>query len=637
MNKIKLLLLCLVPLLANAQSAKIDSLLNVLTTQKQSATKEFDLYTKICHYYFFTAFDSNKTIEYAQKGLELSKKGKNDYYSSVFHEYIGYVYIERTYYDTAYIHFDKALELAIKSGDEELIKGIYIDLGALYGNKENWDLALEYFLKALPLFENSANKRRYSNVLGNIGAIYRMLNNTDKAISYFKQVEEIAEELNEMDLKQMPYYELGVLYRDKKEYGKSFEYIQKALEISRISGDKQYQTICLQVLAQLYSTEDFKEYDKAIECINESLTLSEEITNTFFMFDSWLTLSTVYLRQEKYKESVEAAYKALEIDTTSLRNMIGIYTNLTESYMGIGKTDSALISFHKYCDLKDKYITKELQESVAKMETVYETKKKEIRITTLEEEQKLYAGLGISIVIAFLSIIGLLIYRHHSTVQKRKIAEQQIKQLEQEKELIAARSALGAEKAEREMFARDLHDGVGAMLSVVKNNMNIMKSYSFIENKEADYFNKALDGLDKSIVELRRVAHHIMPAILVDNGLVAALNDFCRAIPEVEFHFTEPENRFDAEKELVLYRCAYELVNNALRHAKATHIDVHLNVDEKTVYLSVVDDGCGFDLQTVSPGMGINNMRTRLLVFGGRIDFYSEPGKSTEVNIELDL
>ncbi|MCL2651110.1 MAG: sensor histidine kinase, partial [Candidatus Azobacteroides sp.] len=63
----------------------------------------------------------------------------------------------------------------------------------------------------------------------------------------------------------------------------------------------------------------------------------------------------------------------------------------------------------------------------------------------------------------------------------------------------------------------------------------------------------------------------------------------------------------------------------------------HLNMDEKTVYLSVVDNGCGFDPQTAPPGMGMENLRTRLSTFGGNMDIYSEQGKGTEVNVELNL
>jgi len=316
--------------------------------------------------------------------------------------------------------------------------------------------------------------------------------------------------------------------------------------------------------------------------------------------------------------------------------MLILSSNLTESYIGAGNKDSATVFFRKYCDLRDKYITKELQESIANMEVKYETEKKEMRIAILEEERKLYTILGVATAVALLSIIGLLFYRHRLAVQKRKTAEQQIKQLEQEKELIAARAALDAEKAEREIIARDLHDGVGAMLSVVKNNMNMMKSYSIIDNADVNYFNRALDGLDKSIAELRRVAHHIMPAVLIEEGLPAALDNFCRSIPSAVFHFTEPCRRFDSDREIALYRCAYELVNNALRHSRSSRIDVHLSMDEKTVYLSVVDNGCGFDPQTVSMGMGINNLRKRLVDFGGRIDIFSEPEKGTEVNVELN-
>jgi len=88
---------------------------------------------------------------------------------------------------------------------------------------------------------------------------------------------------------------------------------------------------------------------------------------------------------------------------------------------------------------------------------------------------------------------------------------------------------------------------------------------------------------------------------------------------------------------LVIYRCAYELVNNALKHAKASNIEVHLNVDEEKVYLSVVDDGNGFDIQNAPRGMGIRNLNTRLSAFGGNMDIYSEPGKGTEANVELPI
>jgi signal transduction histidine kinase len=164
-----------------------------------------------------------------------------------------------------------------------------------------------------------------------------------------------------------------------------------------------------------------------------------------------------------------------------------------------------------------------------------------------------------------------------------------------------------------------------------------MKSYSVIEKKEANYFNKALDSLDKSIVELRRVVHHIMPAVLIKKRLFAALDDFCRSIPEAEFYHTESECLFYTEKELILYCCTYELVSNVLRHTKAFRIEVHLNVDEETAYLSVVDNGCGFDLQTSPQGMGIKNLRTHLATFGDSIEFYSESGKDTEANVELKM
>lgn len=635
MRKLIFLFMCLAPTFLGAQS-KIDSLINVLNTKTLTTDAQLNLYKDICQYYF-ASYDSGKTMEYAKKGLALSEKAKNDLKSALFNEYIGYAYKDEMNHDTAYIYFERGLGLAIKAGDIGQQVSAYLDIGAYYGDKEMWDLACEQFLKALPLSERLDDKAKYTSILGNIGSVHRALDNPDKAILYFEQMKEMAEKENNLLHQRKAYYELGVLYKDKMEYDKSLEYLQIALDISRNTESKIYEAICLQTLALFYSKDEIKDYSKAIQYAKESLVVAEDIVNPLFSSVSWTTLSSVYYRQEKYKESINAAYQAIESDSTNMSNMLTLYNYLTDSYLKTGNNDSATVYFHKYRDLKDRLITKDLQESIAKMETQYETEKKEFRIAVLEEERKLYIVLSTAIVVVLLLGVGLLFYRHRSAIQKRKMAEQQIKQLEQEQELIATRAALDAEKAEREVIARDLHDGVGAMLSVVKNNMDIMKSYSVIENREAEYFSRALEGLDKSITELRRVAHHIMPAILVEKGLFVALDDFCRSISEVEFHFTESGRRFDREKELILYRCAYELVNNSLRHSGAFHIDVHLSMDEKTVYLSVVDNGCGFDPQATSMGMGINNMRTRLSAFNGRIDFYSEQQKGTEVNVELDL
>ncbi len=641
MKKLKFLLIFLLSAFALSAQTNIDSLINVLKTQKLTTDEKFSIYNDICYYYLNS--DPQKAMLYCREALSFAEKEKNGKWITGFYSYIGTLHTYEGNYDQALDCYNQALDFAIEEKEDHRAAFVYGGIADLYRSQGKTVTALDYLLKALSLYEKGEtvqHKRQQILMLNNIGATHREFENPDLAIRFYEKAEKLADELvKEPDYSEciMPiYYNLGSIFMEKNEYAKALSYATKSLELSRSLGERRYECGNLGLLANIYQS-GFNDLAKAEEYANEFLAIAKQMNFPQLLKGAWYRLSTIYFEQKRYTESEVAGLTAWESDSigTDLAYQINYFIGMANMYLE--NKEKATYYFEKSKEISKKSANKSFQNLLLDLETKYETEKKEARIATLEEKQKLYIGLGVIVVVALLLGMGLLSYRHRLAVQKRKMAEQQIKQLEQEKELIAARSALDAEKAEREIIARDLHDGVGAMLSVVKNNMSIMKSYSVIENKETDHFNKALDGLDKSIAELRRVAHHIMPAVLMEKGLFAALDDFCRSIPEAEFHFTEPERRFDPEKELVLYRCAYELVSNALRHAKASRIEVHLNMDEETVYLSVVDNGCGFDLQTIAMGMGINNMRTRLAAFGGRIDIFSETGNGTEANVELKM
>jgi signal transduction histidine kinase len=241
--------------------------------------------------------------------------------------------------------------------------------------------------------------------------------------------------------------------------------------------------------------------------------------------------------------------------------------------------------------------------------------------------------MSIIIALFFLSLLILFIIFYRLSVNKRNLAEQQIRvaeqkinQLEQEKQEIEAQSALKSETEERTRLARDLHDGLGGMLSIIKINL---------ENTE--HIQNAREVLDKSIEELRRVSHHLMPASLLHIGLKASLEDFSLSIPNAQFDYFGNESRLADQIELLIYRCAYELVNNALKYAHATTIYIQLVQDIDHISLIVHDDGCGFDMETIKGGMGIENLRTRITAFNGNMNILSAPGKGTEARIELKI
>ncbi len=266
----------------------------------------------------------------------------------------------------------------------------------------------------------------------------------------------------------------------------------------------------------------------------------------------------------------------------------------------------------------------------------YESGENEMGIALLEKGSKFYIWLSVAGIAILLFFFDTLFFRHRLTVQRHKLVEQQMKQFEQEKRLIATQSMLEGETAERSRLARDLHDGLGGMLSVVKLNLKNMKSYPSMDGADLGRFDKALEMLDQSIGELRRVAHHMMPESLLRYGLRVSLEDFCRAIPGANFQYLGENPRLDSRLEILIYRCAFELVNNAVRHASATAINVQLMVDDGLVALTVRDNGVGFNPETVALGAGLENIRTRVSTYNGRFNIYSLPTCGTETSIEIE-
>jgi len=105
----------------------------------------------------------------------------------------------------------------------------------------------------------------------------------------------------------------------------------------------------------------------------------------------------------------------------------------------------------------------------------------------------------------------------------------------------------------------------------------------------------------------------------------------------VHFHYFGEDRRIAEKIEILVYRCVYELVNNAVKHAQAPNINVQLVLHDDRLSLTVQDDGRGFDINETHEGMGLENLRTRLAAFKGTMDVTSAPDEGTETNIELLL
>jgi signal transduction histidine kinase len=235
------------------------------------------------------------------------------------------------------------------------------------------------------------------------------------------------------------------------------------------------------------------------------------------------------------------------------------------------------------------------------------------------------------------------VYRNFK--QKQKLHEQRIIQLEAEKQLSATEAVLKGEEQERTRLAKDLHDGLGGMLSGIKFSLNTMKENLIMTPDNAQAFERSIDMLDSSIQEMRRVAHNLMPETLLKYGLDTALKDFCSYINgsgvlKVNYQsFGMEKIQLEESVSVSVYRIIQELVNNILKHANAKFTLVQLTFSNDTLLIDVEDDGKGFELTMPDKqkGIGWKNIYSRLEYLNGKLDVQSQPGKGTSIHIEIKI
>lgn len=197
---------------------------------------------------------------------------------------------------------------------------------------------------------------------------------------------------------------------------------------------------------------------------------------------------------------------------------------------------------------------------------------------------------------------------------------------------------------ERTRISRELHDGLGQLFTAIKLNLQSLKSE--LDPKSNENVLERVQTLEDNVAvafgEVKNISRNLMPDVLRQFGLKPAVQDLLTTWDstndvKISVEFIDMEHRFSAEIEKALFRMCQELVNNAIRHGKPSHIFVQLINHGKSIVLMVEDDGNGFDTGKVFKGFGLRNIKSRVEVFEGSVDIDSAPNKGTVTTVEIPL
>ena len=192
---------------------------------------------------------------------------------------------------------------------------------------------------------------------------------------------------------------------------------------------------------------------------------------------------------------------------------------------------------------------------------------------------------------------------------------------------------VGAVDSEREALERDLHDGVQQRLVAIRIRLAIAGELGTGDPRLPRVLSQLGEDLDEAIDELREVARGVHPQILTDHGLVAALAQVARLAAGPVDVANHRVGRYPAELESAIYYCCREAIQNATKHGGASvRISISLHEDAHGVGFEVSDDGPGFDVATATGGKGLQHMRDRILLLGGRLSIVSQAEVGTVVS-----
>jgi PAS domain S-box-containing protein len=202
------------------------------------------------------------------------------------------------------------------------------------------------------------------------------------------------------------------------------------------------------------------------------------------------------------------------------------------------------------------------------------------------------------------------------------------------------------EERERERFSKDMHDGLGPLLSTIKLYVNELVNEEVEKDEKQKMVQYTNELIDEAVTSTRNISNNLMPRVIHEFGLEKAVESFCNKVNttnkiNIIFKVSNIDRSLDKNVELILFRVISELINNTLKYAQAKNIVIRLDKEGNKIRLHFADDGIGFDVENImnkkNTGMGLKNIISRIRSINGNCNFISNKNQGFKIDIEIDV
>ena len=530
-------------------------------------------------------------------------------------------------FESAFSKFNEAIEI-IDKHDSVLISKIYNNMGLTHKSTGRFDSAIVYFHKSLRLRKEEKGR---ANSLHNIGITYSLIGEFDKSIHYFNECLEICKKEKDTTGIANNYNSIGSVYFDRGELRSAIIYFNKFLELTPPT-EKFDIGIAFGNIGSTY--ESLNELDSAFTFTAEALRISKEINDEIGVVINLSSIGNILRKQNKHFVALELYQQANELaDSLNLRNeQKNILLSISETYKKLKQYDKSLEYFEEYTSLKDSLLSRNTQQLIVKEQERYNASEREKDIIQLkaEKEQKerkeeflMYLIYGIFVFVIVVALFTYILLRERS--RKRKSREEQK----------VALAMLNAEEEERERISHELHDRLGSLLTVVKHKVSLFK-----DQVEEVQYEQAIEMLSDASSVSRSISHQLFANELKDFGLDSAVENLFSKLNQnndlQKFTFTSNlsnTNRMNWDSELQLFRITQELINNTLKYAEATQVDLSIQLENDKIEYIYEDNGKGFNYSKVKKGIGLQGIFTRAKSINLNVKINTSTGKGVKIYI----
>ncbi|PHI21809.1 hypothetical protein CEQ90_00550 [Lewinellaceae bacterium SD302] len=507
--------------------------------------------------------------------------------------------------ETAIVRYEDARKLAVAMGHDEYLGKILNNLGIAFKRLDRFEPAYRTYQEALALKRRTNDSLGMANTLYNLATLEMKNNGAEPALKLFEESRAI--HLARRDTVSAANVDIGIAsaYYEIDSMDLAMQIWTKAYETPGLRPNRLEAISMYMGLGDLHNKAG--NYERALEF----LLSAEELVNPGI---------DAYMR-------------------TDLKGAIGI------AYSQLGKASEANEAYRAFQLGMDTLTELKRIEYGQEMSEKYEAELRNAEIERqglLIERQRwrsILFGVG-TFLFALIAGAVFLLYRSRLRYQRSEAAaalleqRQKITEMEQRAELNNLRSMIEGQEAERHRVAKDLHDGLGGMLSSIKTRISLGN----------EPLNNAEKMLDVACKEVRRIAHNMVPQSLALSGLTGSLEDICAQMQleglDCELEVTgQPELRLGEQEQSMLLRIVQELTHNIHKHAGAERIFIQLLDQPHQILLTVEDDGKGFDPEAVKAGggLGLSSIGSRVNFLKGDILYDSSPGHGTTVSITIPL